>query len=138
MDRRRFLASATGALAIGVAGCLGFEEGQAAGDHDVGMTQVDFRPESLTVDVGTTVEFLNTSSHGHTVTAVDIPDGASYFATGGFDSYEAAMNGWESNNSGVLSQGDSFTHTFEVPGRYDYVCIPHLASDMRGQITVEE
>jgi plastocyanin len=138
MDRRSFLAGATGALSIGVAGCLGFEEGRAAGDHDVGMTQVDFRPEELTVDVGTTVEFRNTSSHGHTVTAVDIPEDAAYFATGDFADYEAATEAYESNNGGILTQGQSYEHTFKVPGRYDYVCIPHLASDMRGVVHVEE
>lgn len=136
MHRRTFLVTAGTAATAGVAGCL---EGAAVSDDRVEMTQVDFRPERLTVEAGTTVEFANTSSHGHTVTAFQgsYPEGAEYFATGGFDSEEQAREGWD-NQDGVLYQGESWEHTFEIPGTYQYYCIPHLEADMIGWIEVEE
>lgn len=137
MDRRTFLAAAGAGVTASAAGCLGLAR-ETEGDEVVEMTIDSYRPEELTVSPGTTVEFLNTSNHGHTVTASDIPEEAEYFASGGFESYDAAFEGWEENNGGVFTQGDSFLHTFEVTGDHHYVCIPHLDVDMVGVVTVEE
>ncbi|MEF8815070.1 MAG: plastocyanin/azurin family copper-binding protein [Halovenus sp.] len=139
MDRRTFLTVTGTGIATGLAGCLGISGG-STGNHDVGMSIDSFRPDSLTVTPGTTVEFLNTSSHTHTVTAFGdgIPEDAAYFASGGFGSEEAAREAWNDGLGGGLREGDSFEHTFEIPGRYDYFCIPHLRSDMVGVIHVED
>jgi plastocyanin len=138
MNRRRFLVTAGSALTVGLAGCI--DGGEAAGDHDVGMTQVSFRPEELTVEAGTTVTFRNTSSHGHTVTAFQgsYPEGAEFFASGGYDSESEARDAWKSGNGGVLKQGEEFTHEFSVPGRYGYYCIPHIDAGMEGAVIVTE
>jgi plastocyanin len=139
MDRRTFLAVAGSGAGLALAGCLD-SSGEPAGDHDVGMTISSFRPEELTVDSGTTVEFYNTSSHSHTVTAFQgsYPDGAEYWASGGFDSEQAAVDDWNSSaQRGKLSPGDSYEHTFEIPGSYEYFCIPHLSADMLGTVVVE-
>lgn len=138
MNRRSFMVTAGSALTVGVAGCL--DGGAAAGDHDVGMTQVAFRPEELTVEAGTTVTFRNTSSHGHTVTAYQgaYPDGAEFFATGGYESQSEARAGWENNNGGVLSPGEEYEHEFSIPGRYDYFCLPHEDAGMVGAVIVTE
>jgi plastocyanin len=140
MDRRTFLAVAASGTGLALAGCLD-SSGAAAGDHDVGMTISSFRPEELTVEAGTTVEWFNTSNHSHTVTAFQgsYPDGAAYWATGGFDSEEAAIDDWNSRSQeGKLEPGDSYEHTFEIPGNYEYFCIPHLDADMVGTVVVEE
>jgi plastocyanin len=139
MDRRTFLAVAASGAGLAVAGCLD-SSGAPAGDHDVGMTISSFRPGELTVDAGTTVEFYNTSSHSHTVTAYQglYPDGAEYWASGGFDSQEAAVDSWQSTAGGKLEPGDSYEHTFELPGTYEYYCIPHEDSNMVGTIIAEE
>lgn len=139
MNRRAFLTVAGTGIATGLAGCFGISGG-STGDHDVGMSIDSFRPDSLTVTPGTTVEFLNTSSHTHTVTAFEdgIPEDAAYFATGGFGSEATAREAWNDGLDGGLNEGDSFEHTFEIPGRYDYFCIPHLRSDMVGVIHVED
>jgi len=139
MDRRKFLTAAGSTAALALAGCLD-TNAAPAGEHDVGMTIDSFRPETLTVDAGTTVEFRNTSGHTHTVTAIEsgIPEEADYFASGGFDSREAARDAWDDRRGGKLEQGDSFEHTFEIPGSYPYICIPHLRADMRGTIEVTE
>lgn len=65
----------------------------------------------LEVPVGTTVRVINTDSAPHTWTATD----------GSFD-------------SGNLSAGDEFTHTFDEPGEYEYSCAFHPS--MTGTITV--
>ncbi|WP_058367473.1 cupredoxin domain-containing protein [Haloparvum sedimenti] len=142
MDRRRFLAAAgaVGAAATGaLSGCLGAQGGSAA-DYDVGMTATAFAPDEVTVAVGETVVWHNNSSRTHTVTAYEgaIPEGAEFFATGGFEDEETAREAWWSDRGGALESGDEFSHTFEVAGTYDYVCIPHEQGGMLGTVVVEE
>lgn len=140
MHRRRFLRR-IGAAGAGVgattalAGCSGV--GGDAG-YDVGMVADGFQPSSLTVSVGDTVVWENTSSRTHTVTARRLPDGAEYFASGGYEDYDTARVEWREDFGGALENGDRFSHTFDVPGNHYYVCIPHLDGDMVGTVTVEE
>ncbi|WP_224332155.1 cupredoxin domain-containing protein [Haloprofundus halobius] len=137
MKRRAFLA-ATGAAGItALAGCGG-ASGQGD-EYDVGMTATAFDPREITVSAGEEVVWQNTSTRDHTVTAYEnsIPEEAEYFASGGFESEQAARDGWR-DFEGALNNGDTFTHTFEVPGRYEYVCIPHENGGMVGTVVVEE
>ena len=138
MYRRRFLArtGAAGVTAGGaamLAGCLDEE-------YDVGMTANAFVPDELTVTVGDTVVWENTSTRTHTVTAYEggIPDSAAYFASGGYDQEATAREAWNGEFGGGLENGDRFSHVFTVPGRYDYVCIPHEEGGMYATVFVEE
>ncbi|MWV65342.1 twin-arginine translocation signal domain-containing protein [Halorubrum sp. JWXQ-INN 858] len=138
MDRRRFLGRVgVAGVAVGaplaLAGCL--DE-----DHDVAMTADGFVPDEITVPVGGTVVWENTSTRTHTVTAYEggIPDDAAYFASGGYADEETAREEWLDDFGGKLENGDRFAHTFEVPGRYDYVCIPHEDGGMYATVHVEE
>jgi plastocyanin len=137
MHRRTFLATVGSSATLAIAGCLD-GGAQASGDHDVGMSIDSFRPEELQVTAGTTVTWRNTSSHGHTVTAYQdaYPSAALFFASGGYETAESAREAWKSDNGGVLAAGETFEHTFEVPGRYDYFCIPHEDADMIGAVEV--
>lgn len=139
ISRRRALAALGTAAAVGVAGCSG-GGGSAGDDYDVGMTAVAFDPAEITVSVGDTVVWANTSSRGHTVTAYDsgIPDDAQFFASGGYDSTQAARDAFGSELGGLIESGDTWSHTFEVAGEYEYLCIPHEASGMVGTVVVEE
>jgi plastocyanin len=139
VSRRRLLASLGTAAAVGVAGCAG-GGASAEADYDVGMTAVAFDPTEITVSVGDTVVWANTSSRGHTVTAHDsgIPDDADFFASGGYDSTEAARDAFGSELGGLIESGEEWSHTFETPGEYEYLCIPHEASGMFGTVVVEE
>lgn len=96
----------------------------------VGMTNtLKFTPDTVRVRVGESVQWKNDSVITHTVTAdpaeatlderVHLPDGATPF------------------DSGTLEPEEVFTHTFEVPGRYRYFCIPHEATKMIGTVIVE-
>lgn len=141
MYRRRFLrrAGAVGSAAatVGLAGCAGVG---GEPDYDVGMLASAYRPREVTVSVGDTVVWQNTSARGHTVTATagGIPDDAEFFASGGFDDYDAAKAAWDADFGGLLESGDRFEHTFTVPGAYEYVCIPHRKGGMFGTVVVEE
>jgi len=139
MERRKFVAAAGSGLAVGLAGCLG-SSSPAIDDYDVGMAMHDFRPEELTVEAGTTVVWRNTSSHAHTVTAFEdgIPDDAEYFASGGYDDRATAETAWDAESGGALDQGDVFEYTFDIPGTYDYYCIPHIRADMLGTVEVTD
>ena len=137
MRRRRFIAAAGSGVTLSVVGCLGLSAGEE--DWDVGMTAQAFRPYEVTTTVGEEVVWQNTSSRDHTVTAYEdtLPEGATYFATGGFESEAAAREAWDGSN-GAISNGQRFAHTFEVPGEYSYFCIPHEKAGMVGTVIVEE
>ena len=120
------------AAAVGLlAGCSG------GGAPSVEMTSdQSFAPEETTVSAGDSVVFTNTSSEAHSVTAYvdDIPDGADYFTSGGFeDESEARDNITET----LVNAGDSFEVTLTEPGTYRYFCIPHEETGMVGRIVVE-
>jgi plastocyanin len=71
-----------------------------------------FNPETVTIAVGTTVNWVNDDSVQHTVTS-DI---------GAFD-------------SGGLAKGGTFSFTFTAAGTYGYHCTFH--SSMKGTVTVQ-
>lgn len=106
----------------------GAETGKPAAT--VTMDVVNFLPKRVTVKVGNTVEWRNTSSVAHTVTAdpkkardsknVTLPKGARTF------------------DSGNMDPGDTFTHAFSVAGTYKYVCIPHEVAGMIGEVIVKK
>jgi plastocyanin len=108
-------------------------------DHVVTMQAVAFEPEELTVTVGDTVAFEHAAGEAHNVVAYEdeIPEGADYWASGGFDSQEAAEAGWE-DGKGAVQAGQSYVHTFETPGTHGYYCVPHEAAGMVGTVVVEE
>ena len=164
MERRRFirLLGATGAAGtVGLAGCLNGGDDGTAGDDGTGDGNGDgnqtgdgdgedegvpdyvevtagpqgawrFEPEEVEVAVGGTVEWYFASA-GHNVTShpdaspkCENPEGAEPFKS------------YEGDNHTAISDVDStFSHTFETPGEYTYVCTPH-ATQMVGYINVVE
>jgi plastocyanin len=138
MERRRYLAGVGTTVALSLGGCLGLSSGKE--NFDVGMSPASFNPPEITVSVGEEVLWENTSSRSHTVTAYEggIPDGAAFFATGGYESEDAARRAWNDSLGGGLEAGERFSHTFEVAGEYQYFCIPHEQGGMRGTVVVEE
>ncbi|MFB6074866.1 MAG: DUF5059 domain-containing protein [Haloarculaceae archaeon] len=108
-------------------------------DHVVAVQSVSFAPAELSVSVGDTVAFRHVGGESHTVTARGdgLPDGAAYWASGGFETEAAARDGW-ARGEGAVRAGQSYVHTFETPGEHPYFCIPHEAAGMAGTIVVEE
>jgi plastocyanin len=91
--------------------------------------EMKFVPARVTVHVGETVVWRNTSMLVHTVTAdpavavkqqdVALPAGAAPF------------------NSGFLPPQGVFRYLFKIPGLYRYFCIPHEPTGMVGTVVVK-
>ncbi|WP_240938245.1 plastocyanin/azurin family copper-binding protein, partial [Haloarcula rubripromontorii] len=105
----------------------------------VDMQAVAFNPEELTVSVGDKVAWKHAGGEAHNVVAYEeeLPEGATYWASGGFESESAAREGWE-NGKGAVQSGQSYVHTFETAGEHGYFCVPHEAAGMVGTVVVEE
>lgn len=80
------------------------------GDATVEMRGQMFEPSTITISVGETVTWMNEDAVIHTV----VGDGF---------------------NSGNLNEGDTFSHTFDEPGTYEYTCTIHPGMD--GTVVVE-
>ena len=112
--------------------------GGAAGGSEFVIDMTDelvYDPDGASVPPGTTVVWENVGDVGHSVTAYgdEIPEEAAYFASGEFDSEEAAR---EAYPEGDIAGGESYSHTFETEGEYGYFCIPHESAGMVASLTV--
>ena len=105
-------------------------------DHVVHMGEHSFFPESLTIQQDESVGWVNGTGIAHSVTASVVPDRADYFASGGFNSKDAARSDWYGPREGDVLPTEPYTHTFETVGEYEYYCILHDLW-MRGTITVQ-
>ncbi len=138
MRRRTFLAATAAGVSTALAGC-GMVGG--SGDADVEMVKNAYLPETFEATVGEPVVWVNEGSRGHTVTAYEsgLPDGAEYWASGGFESEAAAREGfWEQGGEGTIRSGETWSYTFETPGTYPYFCVPHERAGMVGTVVVSE
>jgi plastocyanin len=135
---RRALLATSATLLVGSAGCTSLGTTRSEGEYDIGMDAIDFLPERFTVTPGTEVVWRNTNTRTHTVTAYEgtLPDGAEYFASGGFESQAAAVDAYNNALEGGIVTEETYTHTFEIPGEYGYFCIPHRDAQMNGIIEV--
>jgi len=87
-----------------------------------------FAPAAISIPVGTTVRWENRSKDTHTVTAD---------AKRAFDANDVLLPaGAAPFDSGKIPPGGSYSQTFAVAGKYKYVCIPHEAMGMMGQVDV--
>jgi plastocyanin len=87
-----------------------------------------FQPTRVTIKIGQSVEWENVGNEVHHATndsslaikakEVTNPPGAEPF------------------DSGFLRPGETFTHTFTIPGEYRYACVVHEAKGMVGTIVV--
>jgi plastocyanin len=105
-------------------------ESNQAGAPVVDMTDaLRFEPSEITVSAGDTVEWRNVGQIAHTVTTdpseVANPDGVSV---------PSGVKPWD---SGLLGADEAFSRTFNKPGTYRYVCIPHEGARMVGTVVVE-
>lgn len=139
MERRAFLGWTGGGVLAALSGCNAVAgPSLAEDDFDVGMAHNAFAPREFDATVGDTVVWGNDGSRTHTVTAYEsgIPSEAAYFASGGYDSEDAALDAWP--GGGAIDPGETYEHTFETPGEYQYYCIPHEAAGMVGTVVVTE
>ncbi|HYI44210.1 MAG TPA: plastocyanin/azurin family copper-binding protein [Actinomycetota bacterium] len=123
--------SAAALLLVLLAGCSGSDA------NTVAMSDARlYEPETLTVSVGDTVRWMNESDEAHSVTAYEseLPEGAEFFSSSGQPSEADARDHIEA----LMTAGDEYSVKFDVPGTYEYFCVPHEAQGMRGKIVVED
>jgi len=137
MKRRQFLvySGLSMLVASGAAGVVR-AGGADAGDHvtiritsDRSGATVAYSPIGLFVRPGQTVRWLNESGV-HTVTAYHPANGARPLRI------PASAEPWDSGY--LVNPGDAFERRFDVPGVYDYFCIPHEGAGMVGRLVVGE
>jgi plastocyanin len=88
-----------------------------------------FQPPVITIEVGDTVKWENVSNSVHHATnapsdAINAADVTNPPGAKPFDSH-------------FIQPGESFTHTFTVPGEYKYVCAAHEMSGMTAEVVVK-
>lgn len=134
LGRRRVIATIATGVVGSIAGCAwqtSFPDADViAGPNGRNI----FDPGGLTVSVGETVTW-GFPIGGHNVCCrpddsdeVALPEGVEPFAS--YDPDESAERS-------VVPRGNTYEHTFEAPGKYVYVCIPHVSQGMVGTIQVE-
>ncbi len=96
--------------------------------------QLRFEPAAVTITRGETITWANASPMPHTTTS-DPAKNPVKATRPELAQLPPGAEGWD---SGLLSEGESFSHTFTVAGEYAYFCIPHIMSGMLGKITVEK
>ena len=93
---------------------------QAQTTHNISVQSNSFTPSNLTIEVGDEVVWTNI--------------GGSHNVNGTLATYPNNPEGFGNN----VGSGWTFSHTFTLPGTYDYRCDPHVNLGMIGVITVNE
>lgn len=132
--RRRILQATGVAIASGLAGCGGGggTSDDSSGTGDSGETPdgelvitigdtPHWDPETATVSVGETVVWESGDGGIHYVLPVSQPEEAN----------------WQGQPATAINPGNPYTHSFEIPGDYEFSCNYH-SSRGNGSITVRE
>lgn len=122
MRRRQFLATATVGTPL-LAGCIGDDTGDppggGAGPTTVSMVNTTFRPLTVEVATGATVEWVNDDGFHHDITAAQFTEAAEPWA------FSATLDG-----------GASTSFTFDATGVFQYECTIHGERQMCGAVLV--
>jgi plastocyanin len=92
---------------------------------EVSATSYKFEPAEVTVGLGDTVRFVQTSAMPHNVEFTKTPKGSKLGATK-MGPYLAAPN----------QTYDVVIDTRFTSGQYKYICTPHVSMGMKGTISV--
>jgi plastocyanin len=108
--------------------------------HEVKMlgdaTGYRFDPANLTVQQGDAIKFIMVSGAPHNVAFQNVTDAT---AKAQLDANMPGQKLGELNGPMIMAPNEAYTISFaKVPaGKYDYVCTPHAAMNMKGVITVQ-
>lgn len=99
-------------LVVFISGCTGQKtEPQPSTTDKVDIIGFAFDPANIAINKGTTVTWTNKDSAQHTVTEIN-----------------------NTFSSGILTQGQVYTYTFNGTGTYEYQC--HIHPNMKGKVIV--
>jgi plastocyanin len=108
--------------------------------HEVKMigdaTGYKFDPANITVKQGDAIKFVMVSGGPHNVAFQNVTDAA---AKAQLDANMPGQKLGELSGPFVMQPNEAYTISFaKVPaGKYDYICTPHAAMNMKGTITVQ-
>jgi plastocyanin len=99
-------------------------------------TGYKFDPANVTVKQGDAVKFIMVSGGPHNVTFQNVTDAA---AKAQLDANMPGQKMGELSGPMVMQPNEAYVVSFaKVPaGKYDYICTPHAAMNMKGSITVQ-
>ena len=108
--------------------------------HEVKMvgdpaTGYKFVPENLTIKAGDGVKWTMVSGGPHNVSFQNVAAGAKAQLVANMPNQEMG----ELSSKMYMNANEGFTMSFGnvAAGKYDYVCTPHIAMNMKGSVTVQ-
>ena len=108
--------------------------------HEVKMigdaTGYKFVPENITVKSGDAIKYVMVSGGPHNVAFQNVADAA---VKAQLDANMPGQHMGEASGPMVMQPNEAYTVSFsKIPaGKYDVVCVPHLAMNMKGSVTVQ-
>lgn len=95
--------------------------GESGSVHKINVPRntLKLEPREISIKAGDTIKWTNSDSRKHNLASIP--------GSGPTDELEIFS---------VMEPGDTFTHTFTLPGEYPYFCFIH--NQMSGHITVTE
>lgn len=95
-----------------------------------------FDPANITVKQGDAVKFINVSGGPHNVTFQNVTDPA---AKAQLDGNMPGAKMGELSGPMLMQPNEAYVVSFAKvpPGKYDFICTPHAAMNMKGVITVQ-
>jgi plastocyanin len=106
--------------------------------HEVKMIGDDkgyrYEPADLTIKAGDAVKFIMVSGGPHNVTFQNVPADVRAQLSANMPNQMSDLS-----SPMLLNANEAYTVSFAgvKPGKYDYICTPHMATGMKGSITVQ-
>jgi len=99
-------------------------------------TGYKFDPANITVKQGDAIKFIMVSGGPHNVTFQNVTDAA---AKAQLDANMPGQKMGELMGPMVMQPNEAYVISFaKVPaGKYDFICTPHAAMNMKGSVTVQ-
>ena len=99
-------------------------------------TGYKFDPANITVKQGDAVKFIMVSGGPHNVAFQNVTDAT---AKAQLDANMPGQKMGELSGPFVMQPNEAYTISFaKVPhGKYDFICTPHAAMNMKGSVTVK-
>ena len=99
-------------------------------------TGYKFDPASITVKQGDAIKFIMVSGGPHNVTFQNVADAA---AKAQLDANMPGAKLGELSGPMLMTPNEAYVISFaKVPaGKYDFICTPHAAMNMKGSVTVQ-
>jgi plastocyanin len=94
-----------------------------------------YEPTDLTVKQGDAVKWVMISGQPHNVAFQNVPPDARAQLSANMPNQLSDLS-----SPMLLNPNETYQMSFAgvKPGKYDYICTPHIANNMRGSITVQQ